>query len=73
MHYIKNLLKKFHRGDKVSDASVQLKTDVNRNLNADFVEHTLDRAELAALFPQSGIHVENPSKSVGLKSGKFIR
>uniref|UniRef100_A0A914XAW3 Cation-transporting P-type ATPase N-terminal domain-containing protein n=1 Tax=Plectus sambesii TaxID=2011161 RepID=A0A914XAW3_9BILA len=39
---------------------------INRNLSATFIEHTLEQQEIAALYKDSGIDVENPNKSCGL-------
>uniref|UniRef100_A0A914WZQ4 Cation-transporting P-type ATPase N-terminal domain-containing protein n=1 Tax=Plectus sambesii TaxID=2011161 RepID=A0A914WZQ4_9BILA len=39
---------------------------MNRNLSASFIEHTLKRQEIAALYKDSGIDVEYPNKSCGL-------
>uniref|UniRef100_A0A914WL00 Cation-transporting P-type ATPase N-terminal domain-containing protein n=1 Tax=Plectus sambesii TaxID=2011161 RepID=A0A914WL00_9BILA len=65
MNFLKKLIRKVLRKDDTG-ATVKAEAAINRNLSASFIEHTLERQEIAALYKESGIDVDNPNKSCGL-------
>uniref|UniRef100_A0A914WE60 Cation-transporting P-type ATPase N-terminal domain-containing protein n=1 Tax=Plectus sambesii TaxID=2011161 RepID=A0A914WE60_9BILA len=65
MDLLKKLIRKVLRKNDTG-ATVKAEAAINRNLSASFIEHTLERQEIAALYKDSGIDVDNPNKSCGL-------
>jgi hypothetical protein len=72
MRVLKNILKKFRRGNSTVDDSMEQTASMNRKMSATFIERTYDLKEFAQRFPQSGINVNNPNLSTGLSTGKYI-
>uniref|UniRef100_A0A914WB99 Cation-transporting P-type ATPase N-terminal domain-containing protein n=1 Tax=Plectus sambesii TaxID=2011161 RepID=A0A914WB99_9BILA len=68
---VKGWLKRFGIGDGKEDADPEkhsMEEAANRNLSSTFIEHQLDCDQLAELFSDSQINVENPNISNGLSS-----
>uniref|UniRef100_A0A914WVQ3 Cation-transporting P-type ATPase N-terminal domain-containing protein n=1 Tax=Plectus sambesii TaxID=2011161 RepID=A0A914WVQ3_9BILA len=65
MGFMGKLIRKI-RGKDDTEATPEAEAAVNRNLSASFIEHTLERPQLAALYKDSGIDVVYPNKSGGL-------
>lgn len=68
MGLIRKVMRKI-RGDEEKQNNEEVEAAMNRNLSASFIEHTLERQQLAELYKDTGIDIDSPNRSRGLTEG----